>query len=158
MNITGTWKGEYSFEETTGGGEKRVLGTVVAFTMQLKQGWLSSISGTVQDDPRQGFAEEGVIKGKLKGNVMTFEKLQPIMRMIHEPSRMSIEQLAERYKVVMDTKIPHPKIRHIGDVSADGNSAEGTWLVHEESMPVPGSMQSILLPTLAGSWKMTRQT
>ena len=158
MNITGTWKGEYSFEETTGGGEKRVLGTVVPFTMQLKRGWLSSISGTVQDDPRHGFAEEGVIKGKLKGNVITFEKIQPILRMMHEPSRMNLEQFGERHKIVMETKIPHPKIRHIGDISADCNSVEGTWIVHETSMPVPGSMQIIALPTLAGSWKMTRQT
>jgi len=70
---------------------------------------------------------------------------------------MSLEQFVERYNIVMDTNISHPKIRHIGDLSADGNSVEGTWLVQEFSMPVPGSMHVIGLPTLAGSWKMTRQ-
>jgi len=74
MNVTGTWKGEYTFEETTGGGEKRVLGKIVTFTMTLRQGWLGSIGGTVQDDPREGFAEEGAIRGKLKGNVLSLEK------------------------------------------------------------------------------------
>lgn len=157
MNVTGKWKGDYTFEETTGGGEKKVLGTVVPFTMELKQGWLGSFSGTVQDDKRVGFAEEGTIKGKLKGNVMSFEKSQPVLRFIHEPSRITLEQFIERYKLVMDTNVRHPNIRHIGDLSADGNSVEGTWLVSEESMPVPGSGAMIELPTLAGSWKMTRQ-
>lgn len=158
MNVTGKWKGEYTFEETTDGGERKVLGTVVSFTMDLKQGWLGSFTGTVQDDARTGFAEEGVIKGKQKGNVMSFEKIMPLLRFIHEPGRMNLEQFAERYKLVMDTNVPHPKIRHIGDISEDGNLVEGTWLVSDERMPVPGSYQVIELPKLAGSWKMTRQS
>jgi hypothetical protein len=158
MNITGTWKGEYVFEETKDGGERKVLGTVVPFTMVLKQGWLGTFSGTVQDDPRTGFAEEGAIKGRIKGNVISFEKLMPVMRFLHEPNRMTLEQFADRYKLVIDTHVPHPKIRHIGDMSADGNSVEGTWLAPEERMPVPGSAATVQLPILAGSWKMTRQT
>jgi hypothetical protein len=157
MNVTGKWKGEYVFEETTAGGEKKVLGTVVPFTMELKQGWLGTFTGSVQDDPRSGFAERGRIRGRLKGAVMTFEKIQPKLRFIHEPARTTLEQFADRYKLVLDTNVPHPKIRHIGDLSADGNSVEGTWLVSEERMPVPGSAAVIELPKLAGSWKMTRE-
>ncbi|HEY4330282.1 MAG TPA: hypothetical protein VGN88_11145 [Phycisphaerae bacterium] len=158
MNITGKWKGDYTFEETTEGGERKVLGTTVTFTMELKQGFLSSVSGTVQDDPRAGFPEAGTIKGKLKGNILSFEKIQPLMRLVHEPTRMTVEELAERHKVVMDTKIRHPKIRHIGDISADGNSIEGTWLSPEQSIEIPGSYQSVQLPKLAGSFKMSRDT
>jgi hypothetical protein len=157
MNITGKWKGEYVFEETTGGGESKVLGKVVPFTMELKQGWLGMISGTVQDDPREGFAEQGVIRGRIKGNVLSFEKIQPKLRYLHEPARMTLEQLGDRYNLVLDTNVAHPKIRHIGDLSADGNSVEGTWLVSEFSMPIPGSGSTIGLPKLAGSWKMTGQ-
>jgi hypothetical protein len=157
MNITGKWKGEYTFEETTDGGEKKVLGKVVPFTMELKQGWLGGFSGTMQDDAREGFAEQGTIRGRVKGNVMSFEKIQPTLRLIHEPSRMTLEQLGDRHNLVLDTKVPHPKIRHIGDISADGKSVEGTWLQSEFSMPVPGSGSMIGVPLLAGSWKMTRQ-
>jgi hypothetical protein len=156
MDVTGTWKGEYAFEESEGGAGKAVAGNVVTFTMVLKQGWLGSVTGTVQDDPRAGFPEQGTIKGKVKGQVISFDKSMPLLRLIHEHGRLTLEQWAERRKVVMDTKIPHPKIRHLGDASADGNSFEGTWMVNEETVAVPGSYEKLVIPTLAGTWKMTR--
>ena len=156
MNVTGTWKGEYAFEETDEGGGKHVAGTIVTFTMTLKQGWLGGFSGTVQDDARSGFAEQGSIKGKLSGKVMSFEKQMPVLRLIHERSRLSLEQWAERKKVVMNTTIPHPKIRYLGDISEDGNTVEGTWMVSEYTLDVPGSYEKLMMPTLAGTWKMTR--
>jgi hypothetical protein len=156
MNVTGTWKGEYTFEEAEGGAGKAVAGTVVTFTLKLKQGWLGSFSGTIQEDPRSGFPEAGEVKGKVKGTVIIFEKSMPKLRLIHEHGMVSLEQWAERRKVVMDTDMPQPKIRHLGDFSADGNSAEGTWLMDEDSVPVPGSYERLQLPTLAGTWKMSR--
>ena len=156
MNVTGTWKGEYAFEETESGAGKAVAGHVVTFTLKLKQGWLGSFSGTIQEDPRAGFAEPGEVKGKVKGNLIVFEKFMPRLRLIHEHGMVKLEQWAERRKVVMDTDIPHPKVRHLGDMSPDGNSAEGTWLVEEYSLAVPGSFERLVLPTLAGTWKMER--
>jgi len=156
MNVTGTWKGEYVFEETKDGGSRLVVGTVVEFTMELKQGWLGMVSGTITEDPSVGFAEKGVIKGRLRERVLVFEKIMPKLRMIHEKSRVTLEQLADRYGVVMDTDTKHPKIRHIGDVSEDEKTIEGTWLMPEYSLGIPGSGQSIALPKLAGTWKMTR--
>jgi hypothetical protein len=157
MNVTGTWKGEYIFEETKDGGSRLVVGTVVEFTMELKQGWLGMVNGTITEDATVGFAEPGVIKGRLKERVLVFEKLMPKMRMIHEKSRMTLEQIADRYGVVMDTDTKHPKIRHIGDLSEDGKTMEGTWLMQEFSLAIPGSGQSISLPKLAGTWKVTRE-
>jgi len=157
MNITGTWKGEYAIEETSEGGGKAVAGTVVGFTMELKQGWLGSVTGTIKEDDRMGFAEKGEIKGKLRGNVFTFDKLMPVFRLIHERSRLTLEQWAERYKVVMASDEPHPKIGHIGDVSPDGKSMEGTWLMKEVIMQVPGSGSALQLPKMAGTFKMNRQ-
>jgi len=161
MNVTGTWKGEYSFEAGEEGAGRHLAGQVVTFTMELKQGWLGSVSGTVQDDPRTGFPEAGKIKGKLrkgkKGeDVLVFEKIMPLLRVLHESGRVTLEQWAERRKVVMDTKIAHPKIRHIGDISADGNSMEGTFLIPEDVVTVPGSYEGLRMPTLAGTFKMSR--
>ena len=156
MNVTGTWKGEYAFEESEEGAGKSVAGTVVTFTLKIKQGWLGSFAGTIQEDPRTGFPEPGEVKGKVKGAVISFEKSMPKLRLIHEHGMVALEQWAERRKVVMDTDMPHPKIRHLGDFSADGNSAEGTWLMNQDSVSVPGSYEKLQLPTLAGTWKMTR--
>ena len=156
MNVTGTWTGEYIYEETKDGGSRLVVGTVVPFTMELKQGWFSAVTGSVQDDPDVGFVEKGEIKGRLKGNMLVFEKIMPAMRMMHEKNRKTVADLAEQFNVVMDTDHPHPKIRHIGDVSADEKTIEGTWLSPETVLPIPGSSQSIGIPKLAGTFKMTR--
>jgi len=157
MNLTGTWKGEYTFEETTEGGAREVAGIVVPFTMELKQGWLGSVTGTIKEDPRVGFQEEGTIKGHVKGQVFGFDKKMPVMRAIHEKGRMSLEQWTERHKITMDLSESHPKINHIGDISEDGKTIEGTWLMKELKMPVPGSGNMYYLPKLAGTFKMTRQ-
>ena len=156
MSIAGTWKGEYVYEETKDGGSRLVVGREVSFTMELKEGWFGAITGTIKEDPETGFPEEGVIKGKLKGTVFVFEKIMPKLRMMHEKTRISLDDIVERYSFVMDTEEKHPKIRHIGDVSADGNTIEGTWLSPEYALNVPGSAQSIALPKLAGTFKMTR--
>jgi len=156
MNLTGTWEGEYIFEETKDGGSRLVAGTVVHFTLQLKQGWFGAVTGTVKEDPETGFPEEGEIKGKLRERMFVFEKIMPVMHMTHEKSHKSIEQLAEQLNLVMDTDHKHPKIRHIGDVSEDEKSIEGTWLSPETSLQIPGSSQALLIPKLAGTFKVTR--
>jgi hypothetical protein len=156
MSIAGKWTGEYVYEETKDGGSRLVVGTVVSFTMELKDGWFGAITGTIKEDPETGFAEEGAIKGKLKGTVFVFEKIMPKLRMTNEKNRMSLDDIVERFNLVMDTDVKHPKIRHIGDLSADGNTIEGTWLSPEYQLTIPGSAQSIALPKLAGTFKMTR--
>src|SRR5262245_43315511 len=104
MDINGTWQGEYTYEVLEGQENelKQVAGSVVEFTMELKQGWLGSVSGTVQDDQRTGFPEKGVIKGKIKGNVLAFTKQMPVLRLMHETGRLTLEQWAERRKMVID--------------------------------------------------------
>jgi hypothetical protein len=156
MNVTGTWKGEYTFEETKDGGSRAVMGTVVPFTLELKQGWLGSVTGTVKEDPDTGFPEPGTIKGKIKGAVLIFEKLMPKMRLMHEKSRVTLEQIGDRFNFVLDTDTPHPPIRHIGDLSDDGNTIEGTWLSPEYQLNIPGSGQNIGIPKLCGTFKVTR--
>ncbi len=156
MDVTGTWTGEYTFEETKDGGSRLVVGKVVTFKMVLKQGWFGMVTGTIEEDPDEGFPEKGQIKGKLRGTVLVFEKMMPKLRMMHERSRKTLEQLAEQNTFVIDTDKPHPKIRHIGDLAADGKSMEGTWMEPEESLSIPGSAQTIGIPKLVGAWKVTR--
>ena len=156
MNLTGIWKGEYTFEEGRDGGGAQVAGHVVNFTIEMKQGWLGTVSGTVQDDARNGFPEAGTIRGRLKGNVLTFRRHMPVMRLMHERNRMTVEQLAERHKIVLDTVPPHPSVLHAGDLSEDGKTIEGRWKMNGTSVEIPGSYQIIQLPTLEGTFKITR--
>jgi hypothetical protein len=160
MDVTGTWKGEYTFEEGEDGAGKQVAGVVVTFTLTLKKGWFGAFAGTVQEDARTGFVEAGTVKGRVRpgreGPVMVFEKLMPRLRMMHDGSRVTLEQWAERRKVVMNTDVAHPKIRHIGDISPDGRTVEGTWMQSEFQLSVPGSHERLTLPTIAGTWKLTR--
>ena len=154
MNISGTWVGEYVYDESEA---TQVGGQVVAFTMVLKQGWFGMVSGTVQDDARSGFAEAGEIKGRIKGETCGFNKLQPKMRLMHERSRMTLEQVADRYNVVINTKKAHPAILHMGKVSADGKEMEGKWRVPEAVVEVPGSASSVSTPVMTGTWKARRK-
>jgi hypothetical protein len=157
MNVSGTWTGEYIFEEGASDKEAQgVAGQVVGFEMDLQQGWLG-ITGTVKDDPRTGFAEEGKIKGKLKGDWLEFRRLMPVTRMLHEHGRITLERWAERRKVVMDTERPMPPILFQGRISADGQSVEGEWKLESYILEVPGSYLKQLVPAIGGSWRARRK-
>jgi len=155
MNISGNWEGEYVVDESDAA--PQVAGEVVRFTMTLKQGWLGMVSGTVQDDVRTGFPEAGTIKGRIKGETFGFKKLQPKLRLMHERSRLGLEQVADRYKVVIDTGRAHPAILHMGKVSADGKEMEGKWRMPSTEVDVPGSSQGLTTVVLTGTWKARRK-
>lgn len=155
MNVTGTWTGEYAFDENPEA--PRVAGQVVQFSMTLKQGFLGFVTGTIQDDPRSGFPEPGTVHGRLKGNTLGFKKIQPKMRLIHESSRLTLEDWADRQKVVIDTARAHPAALHMGKLSEDGQSMEGRWRIPAAEIDVPGSYQKLVIPALTGTWQLTRK-
>ncbi len=155
MDISGTWTGEYAFDEIPEA--KAVAGHVVTFSVTLKQGWLGFITGTIQDDARTGFPEPGVIKGRIKKDSFGFRKIMPKFRMIHESNRITLEQWSDRHKLVINTSQPHPPILHMGKISADGNSIEGRWRIPAITIDVPGSYQAVAVPVLTGTWKISRK-
>ena len=154
MNVSGTWKGEYTFEETEGA--KGVAGHVVPFTLTLKQGWLGMISGTVQDDTRAGFPEAGTVKGRLKKRTLGFRRHHPVFRLMHESSRITLEQWADRHKVVVDLVRAHPAILHMGDLSEDGRTLKGRWRMPPLKVEIPGSYLTLDMPAVGGTWTVSR--
>ena len=134
----------------------QVIGNSVTFTLDLKQGWLGNVTGTIQEDNRHGFPEPGKIKGRLKGTNFDFRKYMPVIRMMHESSRLKLEEWAERRKMVVDGSRPHPPIVYMGDISEDGNTIEGIWKMPATTLDVPGSYNQAQLPALGGTWKVTR--
>lgn len=158
MNVSGTWTGEYIFDEAASDKEaKGVAGHVIQFEMNLQQGWLGMLSGSVKDDARTGFAEEGKVKGKVKGDWIEFRRLMPVTRMLHEAGRITLERWAERRKVVMDTDRAMPPILFQGKLSADGKSVEGAWRVDSYIIEVPGSYLKEMVPAVGGMWRATRK-
>ena len=162
MNVSGTWTGEYHFEEGACDKEaSAVVGHVVQFEMTLKQGWLGMLSGTVKDDARTGYPEEGQIKGKFKtgktGGWVEFRRIMPVWRMMHDVGRVTLERWAERRKVVMDTEKAGPALLFEGNLSEDGNEIEGTWKLPGETIMVPGSYLQEPLPTVGGTWRVRRK-
>jgi hypothetical protein len=158
MNVSGNWTGEYLFEESASDkAAHAVAGHVVQFEMTMHQGWLGLLSGTVKDDVRTGFPEEGKIKGRLKGDWIEFRRLMPVTRMLHETGRVTLERWAERRKVVIDTDRPMPPILFQGQLSADGQSVEGAWKLEGYTLEVPGSYLSEQVPSVGGTWKARRK-
>ena len=155
MSIAGTWKGEYTFDESKGA--EAAAGHVVPFTLELKPGWLGAVAGSMLDDPRAGFKEPGTIKGTFKKGVLRFRKLQPTLRMFHERNWMTLEETAERHKFVVDEDKGHPPIFFAGELSEDGNSIKGSWKMEGFDLDIPGSYRKIQLPTVGGAWHATRQ-
>jgi len=154
MNLTGNWQGQYSFDSDDH--YPKLPTRPISFQMTLKQGWFGSVTGTAQDDPKQGMPEPAKIAGKFKNQTVTFTKSHPQIRIVHEGKFQSTEQLAERYRVALDEfPPPHPKIRCVGTLSDDGNSITGEWLLNSGELPIPGS-RPLKLPSLRGMWTMKR--
>jgi hypothetical protein len=157
MNLTGTWQGEYVFDEAAGDPDAAgVAGQVVRFTLQLQQGWLGAVTGTATDDARTGFPEPGKVKGKLKGKVLEFRRVMPVLRLVHETSRLSLAQWAERRRVVMDTDQPSPPLLFEGELNDAGTAIEGAWRMPGVTIEVPGSYQRLVIPAVGGTWRARR--
>jgi hypothetical protein len=158
MSIEGAWQGEYRFEEGACDKEAADMGGhIVGFTMEIQSGWLGSISGTMQDDARTGFSEAGKLKGKAKGKYVEFRRAVAVYRMIHEAGRPTLEQWAERRKIVIDSDRTAPAMLFEGTLTDDGQAYEGTWKMHGETLQVPGSYLQFPVPTVGGTWRMRRK-
>ena len=154
MNVSGTWSGDYIFEEGACDKEAQsVVGHAIHFEMTLQQGWLGMLSGKVKDDPRTGYPEEGKIKGKLKGEWIEFRRLMPVLRLMNETGRITLERWAERRKVVMDIERPSPPLLFQGKITDDGKTIEGTWRLDGFTIEVPGSYLQENVPAVGGSWR-----
>lgn len=158
MNVSGTWTGEYIFEEAACDKEARgVAGHAVQFEMVLEQGWLGMLSGRVKDDARTGYPEEGKVKGKVRGGWLEFRRIMPVLRMMHEGNRMTLEKWAERRKVVMDTDRSSPPLLFQGKLSEDGKTVEGAWKLEGFIIEVPGSYLKEMVPKVGGTWRAQRK-
>jgi hypothetical protein len=157
INLTGTWRGTYSFDHV----EKlpRLPVSPIPFEMTLKQGWFGFISGTAQDDPKSGMAEPAKVRGRFKGGRLSIVKVHALFRVVHEGKFESPQQLADRYRVALDEFPPaHPRIRCIGtltDNAERGPSFTGVWILAAGELQIPGS-RALETPELRGTWTMKR--
>ena len=155
MNVTGQWRGEYSYDEDEE--ISNLPARPIPYELTLKQHWFGIVGGTVEEDKRNGFAEPGKIHGKFQGDKLRFTKHFPKLRIMHEGRNETLEAWAERWKMVLDDPDePHPTIHCIGSLSADGQTMAGTWLVKEVEITIPGARGPLRLPQLSGTFTMKR--
>ena len=155
MNLSGTWRGQYSFDEDPN--LSKLPSRPIPFEMTLKHHFLGIISGATTDDPRNGFAEPGKIRGRLTGDTLRFKKLFPKLRILHEGKNQTLVDWAEKWGFVLDDPDePHPAIHFLATLSEGGQSLSGSWRTPETDITIPGANGPLHLPALTGTWSATR--
>lgn len=155
MNLTGTWRGDYSYEQSDD--LPKLPSRPIPFEMTLKQRWFGLVTGSIKDDARNGFAEPGKIRGSFKAPAFRFGKHFPRLRIVHEGQNQTLVDWAERWKFVLDDPDePHPTIHCVGTLSDDGQTLTGTWRIAETKITIPGASGPLRLPELSGTWSAAR--
>ena len=150
INLSGTWTGEYQYAPPA-------VGVPAAFILNLRQGWLGRITGTVQDGP-EGMPEEGKVTGWLRGNRLTFRKQMPVFRVASEGRTVPLaEYLAASGELRISANMPHPSILYEGTAGGDGQSLSGVWNVSESVIRLAGQARALQFPGYKGSWVARRR-
>ncbi len=144
---TGVWRGVYGY-----GPRGSQPGFVpAAFTLKLKQGWMSHFTGSVTEDTPQGTPGTGNIDGYFSYPTMEFTKQMPVGYVIKEDGlRITLrEHLAARGQVLKQ-ELPGPAILYQGRF-LDAIRLQGTWIIQLRRIALPGG-ESLDMPTGAGYW------
>jgi hypothetical protein len=147
-NITGTWQGVYSFDDT------QILGLQsVPFTLTIKQRWFGRFRGTVTDDAPPGMPGAGAIEGYFSFPRIEFMKAMPVCY-IATPDRRVItlrEYLIENGETC-EHDVPHRPILYEGSFLSP-TRAEGTWII-KAGVAALGDGRGVRLGEVTGTWTM----
>lgn len=138
---TEIWEGNYKYDEHHS--FSKDYG--VRFTIELKRKWFGRIEGIVQDDfSKGGMKEKGKIKGRIKGNQITFIKRMPKFfgnDLDGNPIKLNI---------------PHPLLHYKGNYNSLQKSYEGTW--HIDPILFKGEDNKYYKSgTTTGRWEMSQR-
>jgi hypothetical protein len=142
MKVTGTWQGEYTY----GPGYETLAGKSVPFVLSLTESWLQRFAGYVRDDASKGGQpERGRIAGKRSGTAIEFVKTMPVGYVTNEDNKMEEESswLRRVFGVEQPETSPH-RILYSGELSADGQSAAGKWLIQSRMVAQDGDIQHVV--------------
>lgn len=151
FSISGSWRGTYWY--APGSDEARVCAGT-AFILELKQGWFGAFSGIVQDDPEQGYAGTGEIRGRLNyPNLRFLKRLPDMLCMRVDGKSETLPELLARHGVQSVPHFAHPPLIYTGTFY-DGDHAEGLWELLPTVINVQG--QFVSLQGSKGTWSIER--
>ncbi len=146
--VTGVWRGVYGY----GPREKAPGFGPVAFTLKLKQGWLTThFTGAVTEDAPSGTPGTGTVDGFFEHPSIEFTKQMPVGYVIKEDgTRITLREYLIEGGHECKRELPSRPILYLGNF-LDANRVQGTWIMQPFRIPLPD--RSVLtLPRLAGFW------
>jgi hypothetical protein len=158
--VSGLWAGEYSYLGEHGG----PWGTSVAvpFHMTLRASKTGRIAGTVNEDPRLGFSEEGSLLGQAYLRKVTLTKHMPLLR-VWEPGRLlTFAELVERRSNGRYSAPPlrHPPVLLEGRLSRRSGTMEGIWTLEPFTLELDDDPEwpdwRGHFPRQTGEWRASR--
>jgi hypothetical protein len=149
--ITGTWRGEYSYEMQDDG----FLPPGAGFTMQLRAGWLfGRITGSCIDDDPTLAADAPLVTGRLRRRDHHLRLVKQYRQswVISPDGTRTLRQWLADSGIAVTTDLPPQLVYYDGWVNPDARTAEGIWsLGHRELV-----LDDYALPEDAacGKWRM----
>jgi hypothetical protein len=145
--VTGVWRGVFGY-----GSREKMPGLVpAAFTLKLKQGWLSRFTGTVTEDAPSGTPGTGTVDGYFGYPSIEFTKQMPAGYVINEDgTRTTLREYLIAGGHECKRELPAPPILYLGNF-LDANRVQGTWVIQPFRIPLP-DRSALTLPRLAGFW------
>ena len=147
-SVNGVWRGVYGY-----GPREKLPGLVpAAFTLKLKQGWLTThFSGTVTEDVPPGTPGTGTVDGFFDHPSFEFTKQMPVGYVIKEGgTRITLREYLIEAGHDCQRELPSAPILYLGTF-LDANRVQGTWLMQPVRIPLPGR-SVYTLPRQSGYW------
>ena len=132
MKVTGTWHGEYTYGAVYEGS----AGKSVPFVLSLTDSWVRGILGYVRDDEtRGGMPGRGRIVGSRRGAAIRFVKTMPRNHVFDENGQsVDHREWLRSQGIEVRHELPPHEIHYSGELSADGTTAAGRWIIHPEEL------------------------
>jgi hypothetical protein len=145
--VTGVWRGVYGY-----GAREKLPGLVsAAFTLRLKQGWLSHFTGAVTEDAPPGMPGTGTIDGYFSPPAIEFTKQMPVGYVIKEDgTRITLREHLIENGHACQHELPSPPILYLGSF-LDANRVQGTWVMQTMQIALP-NRSNFSTPRLSGFW------
>ncbi|MDR3623123.1 MAG: hypothetical protein P4L85_27470 [Paludisphaera borealis] len=154
-NVEGEWSGRYYYDLVN----DLYPPEGVPFQMSLTEGWFGRFRGKVQDDAaRGGIPEKGRIRGRIRGDRISFLKRMPIYHVAGGATMA--EHILEHYRVDVRRDLRHPPIRYVGQYDFVEDRATGRWSIspYKSLFWGHGRLLCIRSETTTGTWEIRRGT
>lgn len=155
-SVAGTWRGMYRYELEDGASTQV---REVGFTLELQQGWLGRLRGTIVDDPELGLPVSAAIEGRLRGLRLFFRKIpQEFYTLGKDGLRPVAEYVEQAFGEQVRGKPRAPHVHYHGQLEPAQMRVEGVWHIPSYLLPLRSSSKHLVFQETRGTWWMQRQS